>query len=131
MTAGIEMKDWAAHHGLTDDMGAPLAVSFNRIRTSVEARRTRQMGGHLPSAARSNTVPVLFGNYLRDDPATVEWAHEVMADALVDAEQTALDVHRRRSERQAAPRSSQTPPGRRLARPRGPGPAAGTPTTIR
>lgn len=58
MTAGIEMNAWAAGHGPTDDAGAPPAVSFNRLRTSVEARRTRQMGGHLPSAARSNTVPV-------------------------------------------------------------------------
>jgi len=103
MTAGIEMKDWAARHGLTDDSGAPLAVSFNRIRTSAEARRTRQLGGHLPSAARTNTVPVLFRNYLRDDPATVEWAHEVMADALTDAEEAALEVHRRRAERAGSP----------------------------
>jgi hypothetical protein len=97
------MKDWADRHGLADDTGARLAVSFNRIRTSVEARRARQMGGHLPSAARSNTVPVLFRSYLRDDPATVEWAHEVMADALTDAERSALDVHRRRIERAGEP----------------------------
>ncbi|MFD4592859.1 hypothetical protein [Streptomyces rubiginosohelvolus] len=103
MTAGIEMTAWAAAHDLTDDVGARLTVSFNRLRTSVEARRTRQMGGHLPSAARSNTVPVLFRNYLRDDPATVEWAHEVMADALADAERSALDVHRRRTERAGEP----------------------------
>ncbi|MEU2970124.1 hypothetical protein ABZ687_34770 [Streptomyces ardesiacus] len=104
MTAGIEMGAWAARHGLKDDAGAPFAVSFNRIRTSVEARRTRQMGGHLPSAARTNTVPVLFRNYLRDDPATVEWAHEVIADALNEAEQAALDAHRRRAERTGRPK---------------------------
>ncbi|MGV9236591.1 hypothetical protein [Streptomyces nigra] len=103
MTAGIEVKEWAARHSLVDDAGAPLAVNFNRIRTSVEARRTRQMGGHLPSAVRANTVPVLFRNYLRNDPATVEWAHEVMADALADAEQAALESHRRRAERAGRP----------------------------
>ncbi|MFI0107865.1 hypothetical protein ACH4NW_05775 [Streptomyces globisporus] len=103
MTADTRMTAWVARHGLTDDTGAPLAVSFNRIRTSVEARRTRQLGGHLPSAARSNTVPVLFRNYLRDDPATAEWAHEVMADALADAEQAALLAHRRLAERAGGP----------------------------
>lgn len=103
MTAGIEMPAWAARHQLVDDAGNPFSVVFNRIRTSVEARRTRQMGGHLPSSARTNTVPVLFRNYLRDDPATVEWAHEVMAEALVDAEQAALDTHRRRVERGGEP----------------------------
>ncbi|MFE0916014.1 MULTISPECIES: hypothetical protein [unclassified Streptomyces] len=103
MTADIPKTAWVARHGLTDDGGAPMAVTFTRIRTSVEARRTRQMGGHLPSAARSNTVPVLFRNYLRDDPSTVEWAHEVMADALVDAEQAALEAHRRLADRTGRP----------------------------
>jgi hypothetical protein len=37
-------------------------LDFNRLKTSIDVRRTRQMGGHLPSAARSNTVPVLFSN---------------------------------------------------------------------
>ena len=35
--------------------GLPLQVSFNRIKTSMEVRRTKRMGGHLPSAAKSNT----------------------------------------------------------------------------
>ena len=52
------------------------------------------MGGHLPSAARSNTVPVLFSNYLRGDPTTIEWAHEIVSEAVVDAEQAALAAHR-------------------------------------
>jgi hypothetical protein len=103
MTAGIEMTAWVARHGLTTDSKEPLAVNFNRIRTSVEARRTRQMGGHLPSAARTNTVPVLFRNYLREDPATVEWAHEVMTEAPADAEQAALDAHRRLTDRAGRP----------------------------
>ncbi|MFB8029481.1 MULTISPECIES: hypothetical protein [unclassified Streptomyces] len=103
MTAGLPMSAWADRHGLTDDAGAPMTVAFRRIRTSVEARRTRQMGGHLPSPARSNTVPVLFRNYLRDDPSTVEWAHEVMADALADAEQAALEAHRHLADRAGRP----------------------------
>jgi hypothetical protein len=45
----------------------PLEVSFNRIRTSIEVRRTRAAGGHLPSAVRSNTIGVLFTTYLRGD----------------------------------------------------------------
>ncbi|MFG2989290.1 hypothetical protein ACGFZK_08330 [Streptomyces sp. NPDC048257] len=111
MTAGIEMTAWVDRHGLVNDEGERFGVSFNRLRTSVEARRTRQMGGHLPSAARTNTVPVLFRNYLRDDPATVEWAHEVMAQALTDAEEAALDAHRRLIERAGSPQIAETADG--------------------
>ena len=51
-----------------------LALDFTRLKTSVDVRRTRQVGGHLPSAARTNTIPVLFQSYLRKDPTTIEWA---------------------------------------------------------
>lgn len=91
---------WAAIHDLQadpatpDDPPRPLHVTMQRVRTSIEVRRTKQLGGHLPSAARSNTVPVLFRNYLSGDPTTRDWAHDVIADALVDAEQSALAAHR-------------------------------------
>ena len=67
-------------------------MTFNRIKTSTEVRRTRRLGGHLPSAAKSNTMQVLFRNYLGGDPVIVEWAHQVLGEALVDAE-TALRAH--------------------------------------
>ena len=53
---------------------ARLKLDMNRLRTSVEVRRTRQMGGHLPSAARTNTMQTLWSSYLRGDPAVTEWA---------------------------------------------------------
>jgi hypothetical protein len=53
------------------------------------------MGGHLPSAARTNSVPVLFRNYLRGDPAIVDWAEQIMGEAVADAEQSALAAHQR------------------------------------
>ncbi|MFD0008244.1 hypothetical protein ACFVJ4_38480 [Streptomyces sp. NPDC127178] len=71
----------------------PLKVTFNRIKTSADARRTKQLGGHLPSSAKSNTAQVLFRNYLKPDEATREWAEEVMTEALADAEQAAWDAH--------------------------------------
>ena len=94
---------WVARHGLTADAidgedadnGSALHLDFKRLRTSIEARRTRQLGGHLPSATRSNTLPVLFRNYLRGDPTIVAWAHEILSEAVVDAEQSALAAHRR------------------------------------
>ena len=80
----------------TDDGDpAPLALDFNRVKTSMDVRHTRRMGGHLPSSVRTNSVPVLFSHYLRGDPTVIEWAHEIVSDALVDAEQSALDAHRR------------------------------------
>lgn len=73
----------------------PLQVSFNRIKTSMEVRRTKRLGGHLPSAAKSNTMPVLFRNYLSGDPVVVSWAEEVLGEALTDAEQAARLAHER------------------------------------
>jgi len=73
----------------------PLQVSFNRIKTSMEVRRTKRMGGHLPSAAKSNSMPVLFRHYLSGDPVITAWAEEVLGEALVDAEQSALQAHAR------------------------------------
>jgi hypothetical protein len=89
-----------AHPVLADptpgtDVGVPLRVSFNRIKTSVEVRPTRQMGGHLPSAARTNTMQVLFRSYLSGDATTIDWAAEVVGEAVVEAERSALDAHQR------------------------------------
>jgi hypothetical protein len=78
-----------------DGIGRPLQVSFNRIKTSMEVRRTKTMGGHLPSAAKSNSMPVLFRHYLSGDPVVTAWAQEVLGDALRDAEQSALAAHHR------------------------------------
>jgi hypothetical protein len=108
--ASIRLSDWAASRAqpvLADPPGSageetrgpgpagPLTVSLNRVKTSVEVRRTRQMGGHLPSAARTNTIPVLFGSYLSGDPVIAEWAHEIIGAAAADAEQAALRAHQR------------------------------------
>ena len=98
------LRDWVAARDLRADAPSeeadgstarPLSVDFNRLKTSIDVRRTRALGGHLPSAARSNTVLVLFSNYLRDDPTTIDWAHDIIGEAVVDAEQAALDAHRR------------------------------------
>jgi hypothetical protein len=86
---------WDDAHGLTGDDGKPLWVDLQRLKTSIEVRRTRQLGGHLPSAARTNTMPVLFRNYLRGDPTVRDWAEQVVGDAIADAEQQAIAAHRR------------------------------------
>jgi hypothetical protein len=70
---------------LRDARGELLHMDFQRLRTAVEVRRVRAMGGHLPSAARSNTAETLYGSYLRDDPSTREWAQEIIDQALLDA----------------------------------------------
>ncbi|MCQ9183503.1 hypothetical protein KMT30_31555 [Streptomyces sp. IBSBF 2953] len=78
-------------------------MSFNRIKTSVDARRTKKLGGHLPSSAKSNTAQVLFTNYLKPDEATREWAEEVIGKAVADAEQAAHDAHAAVVARRGAP----------------------------
>jgi hypothetical protein len=84
---------WDTAQGLTGDDGQPLRVDLRRLKTSIEVRRTRRLGGHLPSAARTNTMPVLFRNYLRGDPTVRDWAEQVVGDALADAEKQALAAH--------------------------------------
>nr|BEK71435.1 hypothetical protein KPHV_86620 [Kitasatospora purpeofusca] len=110
----LNLSGWARDRGvLADPMPqlerVALDLSFNRIKTSMDVRRTKQLGGHLPSAARSNTVQVLFRHYLSGDPVITAWASEVMAEALVDAEQSAIAAHRRALE--AAGGSIQVVPG--------------------
>jgi len=86
---------WDTAHGLIGDDGRPLAAGLQRLKTSIEVRRTRQLCGHLPSAARANTVPVLFRNYLRGDPSVRDWAEQVVSEPGADAEQQALRAHAR------------------------------------
>jgi hypothetical protein len=106
----LHLSHWTSGHGLLADSAEPgqtsampptagrqeappLRLDFNRLKTSVDVRRTRQLGGHLPSAARSNTVPVLFTNYLAGDQTTIDWAQSVVSEALVDVQQSAWDAH--------------------------------------
>lgn len=103
----VSNREWIARHelrssgrsapGVNADGAAPtsleLSLSFPRLKKSVDVRRTRAVGGHLPSAALSNTVPVLFRNYLSGDPSTLDWAQEVMSDALADVEKSAWNAH--------------------------------------
>jgi hypothetical protein len=106
----LQTARWVIRHALTADLPQPapdargdagptaepqpLRLDFNRLKTSVDARRTKHTGGHLPSAARTNTIPVLFRNYLRGDPTTIDWAQQVVTDAFTDVEQAAWAAHR-------------------------------------
>ncbi|MFD3883994.1 hypothetical protein [Streptomyces microflavus] len=85
----LNLKRIADRHGLTDDNGNPLPVSLNRIKTTVEVRHTKAMGGHLPSASRTNTLDVSFAHYLQGDPVVREWADGILTTAIDDAEQNA------------------------------------------
>jgi hypothetical protein len=90
-----ENSDAAADPAFDPAEPQPLKVTFNRIKTSVDVRRTKQLGGHLPSAARSNTAQVLFQNYLKPDPTMIDWAQDIVSEAVADAERAALDAHQR------------------------------------
>lgn len=105
--ATLKWAVWTARHGLLADPplgtvpaansagSVPLRLTANRLKTSIDVRRTRQLGGHLPSAARSNSTRVLFRNYLSGDHTTIDWAKEVVSDAFIDVERAAYDAHRR------------------------------------
>ncbi|MFC5667641.1 hypothetical protein ACFP3U_32320 [Kitasatospora misakiensis] len=82
----LSLRQWSASHGLRDDVGELLEVTSNRIKTTVEVRTTRALGGHLPTASRTNTMDVSFRHYLKPDPRVRDWAERVMAQALADAE---------------------------------------------
>jgi len=106
LDASLRWGSWVAEHDLRADPpsgadsdpgapGDPLRLAANRLKTSIDVRRTRQLGGHLPSAARSNTTAVLFRNYLSGDQTTIEWARELVSEAFTDVERAAYDAHLR------------------------------------
>jgi hypothetical protein len=95
LSRGLELGRWARRCGLTDEDGAPLELTLNRLKTTVERRTTRAVGGHLPSAVRTNTQDVLFTSYLAGDPTVRDWAEGLVADAVVDAEDAARAAHQR------------------------------------
>lgn len=83
------MQRWKQRHQFLDDNGQPLQITLPRLKKTVDVRNTRAAGGHLPSSIRSNTMPVLFTNYLRGDPSVQDWAGQVITAALSDAESEA------------------------------------------
>lgn len=91
----VGLKPWADRHDLRDDDGQPLVLNLNRLKTTVEVRTTKTVGGHLPSAARTNTMDVLFANYLRGDPTVLDWAADEVTAALADAQRQARQAHLR------------------------------------
>ncbi|MFJ5839799.1 hypothetical protein ACIQGO_24085 [Streptomyces shenzhenensis] len=102
LKGGYELKEWARRHGLTADETdpntgerLPLPVNGNRIKTTVEVRTVKAVGGHLPSASRTNTIDVSFEHYLRGDKTVRDWAEKVLGAALSDAESSARAFHLR------------------------------------
>jgi hypothetical protein len=91
----LYLHTWARRHELVGDDGRPLQLSLNRLRTTVEVRTTRAVGGHLPTSARTNTMDVQFAHYLRGDPTVAEWAADEVSAAVRDAEQHARQAHLR------------------------------------
>ena len=81
----LHLTRWAKSHGLKDGE-EDLRVTLNRVRTSAIVRRTRELGGHLPSATKSNSQNVLFQSYLRPDATTRDWADEIIDESFADAE---------------------------------------------
>jgi hypothetical protein len=89
LSRALYFTQWAARHQLTSDGGGPLEVNLNRLKTTVEIRTTRAVGGHLPSAARTNSMNVSFLHYLRNDPRVRDWADRILTDAIANAESDA------------------------------------------
>lgn len=94
LSRDLRLAAWARRHGLIEN-GAPLMLSANRLKTTVERRTTRAVGGHLPSAVRTNTQDVLFSSYLAGDATVRDWAEDVIAESVAEAEAAVRDAHRR------------------------------------
>lgn len=86
LTRGPHSYRWQHELGLLDDEGEPLRLSLPRLKKTVDVRTTRSTGGHLPSSTRSNSMSVLFANYLKGDESVREWAGDVINAALEQAE---------------------------------------------
>jgi hypothetical protein len=88
-------REWRTRHDLLGDDGKPLIITMPRLKKTVDVRTTRATGGHLPSSARSNSMPVPFSNYLRGDESVKDWAADVVTSALADVEADARFSHAR------------------------------------
>jgi hypothetical protein len=91
----LYINKWARKHNLVGDDGQPLELNLNRLKTTVEVRTTKAVGGHLPTSARTNSMDVQFAHYLRGDPSVQEWAAAEVTAAIHDAEQHARHAHLR------------------------------------
>jgi hypothetical protein len=93
------LRQWAIRHGLRADGSGDdrplLKVDLGRLKTTVEVRLTKAVGGHLPSASRTNTLDVSFLYYLRGDPRIRDWADGILTTALDEAERSARAFHLR------------------------------------
>ncbi|WP_147436683.1 hypothetical protein [Microbacterium telephonicum] len=99
LSSGPAWSDWIERRQIMADPAPDGAVTllrldFNRLKTSVDVRRTRQMGGHLPSSTLSNSTAVLFRNYLSGDASMIDWSQEVVSESVEDLLSTALTTHR-------------------------------------
>ena len=88
-------REWRRDLNLLGDDGKPLIITMPRLKKTVDVRTTRATGGHLPSSTRSNSMPVLFSNYLRGDESVKDWAADVITSALADVEADARFSHAR------------------------------------
>jgi hypothetical protein len=87
------LGDFARRNRLEDDDGNPLELTLNRLRTSVEVRRTIRADGDLRTAAQTNSPDVLFASYLRNDPVAKDYAAGVVATAIEKAENAVRSNH--------------------------------------
>lgn len=85
----LQLRHWVARKGIVGDDGDPLLLKLSRLKKTEDIRRTRALGGHLPSAALTNGVEVLFRDYLAGDPTVREWAADILQDAIQQAEASA------------------------------------------
>ncbi|WFB85608.1 MULTISPECIES: hypothetical protein [Streptomyces] len=114
----LDIFRWVERHGLTADAPAetegeaeaePLKLTMGRLKTTVEVRTTRAVGGHLPSASRTNTPDVSFLHYLRNDPRIRDWADRILTEALDDAQASANAFRGRIMDERAAKEAQRDP----------------------
>ncbi len=91
----LSLSRWARSHDFLED-GLPLELSFNRLRTTVLRKQTFAAGGHLPTAAKSNSQQVLYQNYLSGDATVRQWAEDRMTETYSDMEKAIRTQRERR-----------------------------------
>ncbi|UBV17757.1 hypothetical protein [Mycolicibacterium fortuitum] len=85
----LRLRIWVDSKQLRGDDGLPLKLQLSRLKKTEDIRRTRSLGGHLPSAALTNGIDTLFRDYLAGDTSVREWADDTVERALHEAEAAA------------------------------------------
>lgn len=85
-----DLPNWALKHGL-EEHGAPIHLTFGRIKTAVERQRAQKSEFDMDRAAVTNTPDVLYRSYISPDQDARAELESITSAALRELQQRFID----------------------------------------